>query len=294
MRFYTLDLAGREVPAAAFAQDGPLYTLPSLGFDLPDMNAVIAAGAPLLERLRALERSPALPPPVDPARARVLAPIVRPRQDVICLGVNYYDHAVESTRFTGEDFVQDRPWTVYFSKRVSRATAPGEAVPSYPELVDSLDYEVELAVILGQDAHRVKAADAAQYIFGCTILNDVSARNVQMRHKQWYLGKSLDGFTPMGPCIVTPDELGDPQALEVRCFVNGELRQSSSTRAMIQTIAGAIEELSAAMTLQAGTIIATGTPAGVGLGMTPPCFLKRGDVMRCEIEGIGALENPVE
>ena len=136
--------------------------------------------------------------------------------------------------------------------------------------------------------------EAKQYIFGYTIINDISARNLQTRHKQWYLGKSLDGFTPMGPCIVTADEIGDEQSLEISCTVNGELRQNSNTKYMIQTVCGAISELSQGMTLQAGTIIATGTPAGVGMGMQPPQFLQTGDVVECRIAKIGVLTNTID
>ena len=160
--------------------------------------------------------------------------------------------------------------------------------------MDSLDYEAELGVILGSDAKGVSKEEARRHIFGYTIINDISARNLQTRHKQWYLGKSLDGFTPMGPCIVTADEIGDEQALDISSRVNGQLRQSSNTRYMIQTVCGAISELSQGMTLEAGTIIATGTPAGVGMGMTPPTFLKHGDKVVCEIEKIGKLENYID
>ena len=130
-------------------------------------------------------------------------------------------------------------------------------------------------------------------VFGYTVINDVSARNLQTRHKQWYVGKSMDGFTPIGPCIVTADEIEDVQDLDIKSYVNGELRQNSNTKYMIQTVAGAVSELSQGMTLQAGTIIATGTPAGVGMGMKPPCFLKKGDVVVCEIEKIGKIENEI-
>ena len=148
--------------------------------------------------------------------------------------------------------------------------------------------------MLGKDAKGVTKEEARDYVFGYTIINDISARNLQTRHKQWYMGKSLDGFTPMGPCIVTADEIGDEQSLDISSRVNGELRQSSNTRYMIQTVAGAIAELSQGMTLEAGTIIATGTPAGVGMGMTPPTFLKHGDKVVCEIEKIGRLENEID
>jgi 2-keto-4-pentenoate hydratase/2-oxohepta-3-ene-1,7-dioic acid hydratase in catechol pathway len=161
------------------------------------------------------------------------------------------------------------------------------------DFVDSLDYEVELGVILGRDAFRVSKEEALSYVMGYTIINDVSARNVQRRHQQWYLGKSLDGYTPMGPCIVTADEIGDIHDLDISCYVNDEKRQSSNTSYMITTVEEAIAELSRGMTLKAGTIIATGTPGGVAMGMNPPKFLKEGDVVRCEISGIGQLVNTV-
>lgn len=223
-----------------------------------------------------------------------MAPIPNPKQDVICLGINYMAHAVESARYKKEAFGGDRPYAVYFSKRVGIATGDGDDIPSYPELVDSLDYEVELAVIIKKDAKNVAKEDAFDYVFGYTIMNDVSARNLQTRHKQWYFGKSLDGFTPMGPCIVTKDEFQNPPILKICSRVNGELRQNSTTDLMITSIEDVIYELSQGITLKAGTIIAMGTPAGVGMGFEPPKFLKTGDIIECEIEGIGCLKNTVK
>lgn len=222
------------------------------------------------------------------------APIPKPNQDIICLGINYMAHAEESARYKKEAFERDRKYPVYFSKRVNRATADGEFIPAYEGLVDSLDYECELAVILDKDAKNVSPENAFNYVFGYTIMNDVSARNLQTRHKQWYLGKSLDGFTPMGPCIVTKDEFSTPPVLKICSRVNGELRQNSETSLMITGIAEAISELSQGMTLEAGTIIAMGTPAGVGMGFNPPKFLKPGDTVECEIEGIGCIKNIVK
>ena len=192
-----------------------------------------------------------------------------------------------------EAFTKDKPYTIYFSKRVSEAAGDKETIPSYKGLVDSLDYEAELGVVLGRDAKGVKAEDAEKFIFGYTIINDFSARNLQTRHKQWYLGKSLDKLTSIGPCIVTKDEIGNVADLGIRSYVNGELRQNSNTGFMIQTIGGAVEELSEGMTLLAGTLIATGTPAGVGMGFNPPKFLKTGDKVICEIDKIGRLENTI-
>ncbi|AWK50174.1 fumarylacetoacetase [Clostridium beijerinckii] len=223
-----------------------------------------------------------------------MAPIPNPKQDIICLGINYMAHAVESARYKKEAFGGDRPYAVYFSKRVNIATGDQDYIPSYPEIVDSLDYEAELVVIIKKDAKNVAKKDAYDYVFGYTVMNDVSARNLQTRHKQWYFGKSLDGFTPMGPSIVTKDEFVNPPVLQICSRVNGELRQNSTTDLMITSIEDVIHELSQGVTLKAGTIIAMGTPAGVGMGFEPPRFLKSGDIVECEIEGIGCLKNIIK
>ena len=294
MRLYTVIREGKEEIVVAYAQGNIAYPIKKLGFDFVDMNDLICnITEEQIAELKVCKDKDIEEYEVLLNQAEVVAPIVRPLQDVICLGINYGDHAIEAGKFSNEAFGGDRPYTIYFSKRVNKATAPGEAVPSYEGLVDSLDYEVELGVILGKDAKNVALEEALDYVFGYTIINDISARNLQTRHKQWYLGKSLDGFTPIGPCIVTADEIGNPHDLNIKCSVNGQLRQDGNTKYMMQTVAGAISELSQGMTLQAGTIIATGTPAGVGMGMEPPCFLKKGDVVTCEIEKIGVLENPI-
>ena len=279
MKLYTVLFKGKEIKKKK--KDGALYEVN--GFK--DMNELIEGFAPGSEDSLSLGASI--------SDYSMLSPIVHPRQDIMCLGINYSDHAAEAGKFSKEAFGGERPYTIYFAKRCSEAIGPGALIPSYPGYVDSLDYEVELGVVLGKDAKNVKPADALKYVFGYTVFNDISARNLQTRHKQWYVGKSLDGFTAMGPCIVTPDELGDIYALGIRCFVNGELRQNSITSRMIQTIEGAIADLTQGITLKAGTVIAMGTPSGVGMGMDPPKFLKPGDVVRCEIDGIGVLENTV-
>ena len=279
MKLYTVLFKGKERPAVE--KDGALYEVN--GFK--DMNDLIEGFAP--GSGDSLSLGSVL------SDYTLLSPIVHPRQDIMCLGINYSDHAEEAGKFSKEAFGGERPYTIYFAKRCSEAIGPGAMIPSYPGYVNSLDYEVELGVVLGKDAKNVKPAEALKYVFGYTVFNDISARNLQTRHKQWYVGKSLDGFTAMGPCIVTPDELGDIYALGIRCFVNGELRQNSITSRMIQTIEGAIADLTQGITLKAGTVIAMGTPSGVGMGMDPPTFLKPGDVVRCEIDGIGVLENTV-
>ncbi len=221
------------------------------------------------------------------------APIPCPKQDVICLGINYSDHAKESAGFDKEAFGGERPCPIYFSKRVNEAPGDGANVCGHFDMVDSLDYEAELGVVIGKDAKNVSVENAKDYIFGYTVINDVSARNVQTAHKQWYFGKSLDDFTPIGPCILTADEVAYPPALKISAKVNGELRQNSTTDLLITDIDHIISELSQGITLKAGTLIATGTPSGVGMGMNPPCFLKEGDIVECEIEKIGKLRNRI-
>ena len=215
------------------------------------------------------------------------------RRNDSVLGINYMEHAEESARYKKEAFGGERPFAVYFSKRVNRAVEDGGYIESHSDLADSLDYECELAVVIGKECRNVAKEEVREYILGYTILNDVSAREIQTRHKQWYFGKSMDGFTPMGPWIVTADEFSFPPKLAIQSYVNGELRQDSNTEKLIFGIDHVISELSAGMTLKAGTVIATGTPAGAGMGFVPPRFLKPGDVVSCKIEGIGTLTNTV-
>ena len=286
MKLVTYQYDGIERVGALTPDGAAILPLP-----YPDMNTLIesASFADLLSAASAAESSGAS---VPAAEAVLLAPIPRPRQDIICLGMNYRDHLTEAANYDSA-FAKERPVTVYFSKRVSQAVAPEGFIERHAGLTERLDYENELAVILGKTARDVKAADAADYIFGYTIVNDVSAREVQTSHKQFYFGKSLDGFTPMGPCITTADEIAFPPALTLTTLVNGEPRQSSNTALLLNSIAEIIEELSSGMTLLPGTIIATGTPAGVGMGFETPKFLASGDVVACTIEGIGTLRNTV-
>ena len=286
MKLVTYQYDGIERVGALTPDGAAILPLP-----YPDMNTLIesASFADLLSAASAAESSGAS---VPAAEAVLCAPIPRPRQDIICLGMNYRDHLTEAANYDSA-FAKERPVTVYFSKQVSQAVAPEGFIERHAGLTERLDYENELAVILGRAARDVKAADAADYIFGYTIVNDVSAREVQTAHKQFYFGKSLDGFTPMGPCITTADEIAFPPALTLTTLVNGEPRQSSNTALLLNSIAEIIEELSSGMTLLPGTIIATGTPAGVGMGFETPKFLASGDVVACTIEGIGTLRNTV-
>ena len=282
MKLVTFLHAGHERTGALTADETAVRVLP-----YADMDTLIQTNRQELDAaVQAVESIPL-------SEVTLLAPIPRPRQDVICLGINYHAHAEEAARYSAEAFTKERPIPIYFSKRVTEAVAPNGFIESHPGLVERLDYEVELAVIIGKTARNVKAQDAADYIFGYTVLNDVSARVLQTTHKQWYFGKSLDGFTPIGPCITPADEIPFPPVLKISASVNGELRQDATTDLLITGIADIIEELSSGMTLLPGTIIATGTPAGVGMGFDPPKFLKAGDVVDCTIEKIGTLRSTV-
>lgn len=296
MKLVTYEVAQKVLIGIMSKDEEWIYPIRTFGIDYKEMSQLITgmgeSEVQLLNHMSAKD-------PYEVAGAvrieevKLLAPVRHPEQDIICLGINYMAHAEESARYKEEAFGGERPYAVYFSKRVNEAVGPGSGICAHEDIVDSLDYEAELAVILGRDAYRVTREEAGNYIFGYTIINDVSARTIQTRHKQWYFGKSLDGFLPMGPCIVTADEIAYPPKLKIQSRVNGELRQDSSTERMIFDISHVISELSAGMTLRAGTIISMGTPAGVGMGFTPPKFLKVGDEVECIVEGIGSLKNPV-
>ena len=280
MRYYTL--RHKDVAHVAASQDGKrAYILRAY----MTMNTLLLKGHD--GTIPGLSEAVDL----DSPDVTLLSPIPHPRQDVICLGINYSEHAKEAESFDKKAFSKDRPDPIFFSKRVSYSQGTGDVIPMHEDICDSLDYEAELGVVIGRQASKVRAEDALDYIFGYTVINDVSARNLQTRHKQWYFGKSLDGFTPMGPCIVSKDEFDGIPALPIKTYVNGELRQSSNTANLITGIPEIIEILSAGMTLEPGTVIATGTPSGVAMGMDPPSFLRDGDEVICEIEGIGRLVN---
>ncbi len=254
------------------------------------MLDLIAAGPALLQRLRT--ELPHLTARVALNEVELLAPIPRPRKNIMCLGLNYKDHAEESMRAKGLP-VELPEYPMVFTKNPTSVTAPGSVVPAHAGVTRELDWEVELGVVIGTGGRAIPRAQALKHVFGYTVINDLSARDLQFRHKQWFLGKSLDGFCPMGPAIVTADEIPDPQRLKLFCRVNGVTKQDSNTAQMIFDVATIVETLSRAMTLEPGDVIATGTPAGVGFARQPPEFLKTGDTVECEIESIGVLRNRI-
>ena len=269
-------LAGEEPPA-----------------ELRDMQALIAAGQLALDRVAALASGSPASARLALSSVELLAPIPRPARNVFCLGRNYAEHAAESLRAIGQA-VKLPEYPNVFTKATTAVTGPVADIPFDAEVSAELDWEVELAVVIGRSGRHISKQDALSYVFGYTILNDVSARDIQhLSGVQWFQGKSLDASSPMGPWIVTADEIVNPQRLTLSLRVNGETKQHDTTEHMLFDVATIIATLSRVMTLEPGDIIATGTPAGVGFGRTPREFLRPGDVMESEIEGLGGMRNRI-
>ncbi|MGF1593532.1 MAG: fumarylacetoacetate hydrolase family protein [Kiloniellaceae bacterium] len=309
MRLATIDLGSRTA-AAVLLSDGSallLDTLGDFGRDLPpDVAAAFASGSMLAiikagpaaqdtaARAAAAAEAGQLTAAIRPANTvRLRAPVPHPGKNVVCVGRNYAEHIAEGERAQNIKIgVTEHP--VFFTKPATAVIGPGETIPIFPQLSTKIDYEVELAVVIGKVGRDIPAERAFDHVFGYTILNDVTARDIQRRHGgQFFKGKALDGSCPMGPWIVTADDIADPADLGIRLWVNGELRQNSNTGAMIFDIPSLIASMSEGMTVEPGDILATGTPSGVGYAMEPPGFLKSGDIVTCEIDGLGRLENPV-
>ncbi|MHB8515331.1 MAG: fumarylacetoacetate hydrolase family protein [Dehalococcoidia bacterium] len=258
-----------------------------------DMLGFVRQGPPALDVAREVaarlagDASKALPL----ADVRLCAPVPRPRRNVVCVGLNYARHVAESQSVAGGN---PPKYPVFFTKPPSCVIGPGDPIPSYPHLTSELDWEVELAVVIGRDGRDIEEARALEHVFGYTVANDVTARDLQRRHGQWYKGKGLDGFCPLGPSVVTADEIGDPQRLDIALRVNGVEKQRANTRSQVFPVARLIAEWSAGMTLLAGDILLTGTPSGTGVGRTPPEYLRAGDAVEAEVAGIGILRNVVE
>jgi len=248
------------------------------------------------DRLKDLAKAVNGAPRLRLADVRLLAPVPRPAKNIFCVGKNYHEHAKEfhDSGFdasAGATASPDLP--IIFTKAATTVIGPGESIPGSSDPTQSVDYEGELTVVIGKGGRGIKKADAYRHVFGYTILNDVTARTLQHAHKQWFLGKNLDGFGPMGPCVVTVDEVPDVTRLRLETRVNGEVRQSADVSDLIFDIPTLIETISGVMTLEPGDLIATGTPVGVGIGFKPPKYLKAGDTVSVTIEPIGTLTNPV-
>lgn len=288
MRLVTFETKSGSVHIGALrANDSEIVVLDSVA---PSMLALIEGGEAALAQARAAVDTAA--DVVARADVRLLSPIPRPKQNVMCLGMNYVAHAIESDLARGrEPKLPEFP--VFFTKALNTVCGDGDEVPLDPNVTSELDYEVELAYIIGKNAKNVSKADALSYVFGYTIVNDISARDLQNRHQQFFKGKSLDNSGPIGPCIVTADEIPDPTVLAIKLRLNGEERQNSNTGDLIFDIPTSIEYLTLGSTIEAGQIVCTGTPSGVGMGRNPKEYMKAGDVIEAEIERIGVLTNKV-
>lgn len=274
--------------------DGELVDLRAADPSLPrGMHELIQAGPDAWSRARALAAGGG-----DRLRlssVRLMAPIPRPARNILCVGKNFRDHAAEFQRsgYDGSPTAVASTVPVVFTKAPTTVVGPGVPIRTCLDPTDSMDYEGELAVVIGRPGRRITRRRAFEHVFGYTIVNDLTARTIQRQHGQWFLGKSVDGSCPMGPTIVTADEVPNVAALSLMTRVNGQARQQASLAELIFDVPCLIETISAVMTLEAGDIIATGTPAGVGIGFVPPRFLRKGDFVSVEIAPIGVLENPV-
>ena len=279
VRFRTADSTALGVVKG----DG-IVPLAALGVTAPTMLALIETGPTALEAIRAA--LPAATAVIAMADAELLAPIEKPGK-YLAIGMNYGKHLEEADRLG----VARSTHQVWFNKQTTCIVGPNDAIVPGP--TEKLDYEVELGVVIGTSAKNVSETDALNHVFGYFVANDVSARDYQFHSQTMMMGKSFDTHGPIGPWIVTADEIPDPQTLDLKCFVNGEQRQSSNTANMIASVRQQIAYVTTAFTLEPGDLIATGTPEGVGVGMEPQVFLQPGDVVRCEIEKIGTIENTV-
>jgi 2-keto-4-pentenoate hydratase/2-oxohepta-3-ene-1,7-dioic acid hydratase in catechol pathway len=269
-------LAGNRVVDVAEASGG---SLPN------DMLSFIERGDGAIENARRLEAQLG---GVALAETKLLAPVPCPRRNIVCVGLNYAEHAAESRVTQG---LPEHP--VYFTKPPSTVIGPEEPIPWHGHVSTKIDWEVELVVVIGKRGRDITEERALEHVFGCTVGNDVTARDLQAMHQQWYKGKGLDGFCPLGPWIVTADELPDPQDVRLSLRVNGDTKQDAHTSDMIFGVAKLIAVWSQGMTLEPGDLLMTGTPSGVGFARKPPEYLKPGDVVEAQIDAIGVLRNTV-
>jgi 2-keto-4-pentenoate hydratase/2-oxohepta-3-ene-1,7-dioic acid hydratase in catechol pathway len=297
MRLLTYDRAGG--PHLGLLLDDRIVDVEDagreVGISLPDdMLSFIEAGSASLRDAARLIESLAADPAALAASSRpvaeitLLAPIPLPRRNIVCVGLNYAEHASESRITTG---IPEHP--VFFTKPPSTVIGPEAEIPWHGELSRRMDWEVELVAVIGRRGRDIPEDRALEYVFGYTVGNDVTARDLQARHQQWYKGKGLDGFCPLGPWITTSDAIPDPQDLHLALSVNGQPKQDAGTSDMIFSVAGLISSWSQGMTLEPGDLLMTGTPSGVGFARKPPEYLQPGDLVECEISGIGRLRNTI-
>lgn len=286
--------AGGAPRAGAMLNEGEILDLTAAGLPYPDMMAVIAAGSPGLAAIRAALASPRAAAVVKRAEAALLAPIPRPARNIFCVGRNYMDHVAEGDRTRGITQSEAPKFPQFFTKAPETVIAPGATIPDHGAtgVTQWLDYEAELALVIGKPGANIAKEEALSHVFGWTIGNDVTGRDLQRRYGQWFKGKSLDGSCPLGPWIVPAEDL-DASDIAIELWVNQEKRQSSRTSKMIFDVKEIIHHLSIGFTLRTGDVVLTGTPEGVGYAMQPPQLLKGGDVVRIAVEGIGELVNPV-
>lgn len=287
MKLVTFRRDGRLLPGALL--DEVVVDLSRTASSVLDLVAKQLPEASLVEAASEGMRLPA-------GAVELAAPIPTPARNIFCVGKNYTAHAREFQRsgFDATSAGQETPEVpIIFTKAPSTVIGPSAPIPAYLDPTASVDYEGELAVVMGRGGRAISRADAMQHVFGYMIINDVTSRTQQRTHKQWFLGKSIDGFCPMGPVLLTTNEVPDPAALRLITRVNGEVRQDASVADLIFDIPTLIETISRGITLLPGDIIATGTPEGVGIGFTPPRFLKSGDVVAITIAPIGTLQNSV-
>ncbi|PFG07089.1 fumarylacetoacetate hydrolase family protein [Bacillus sp. es.034] len=288
MKFVSYAVEGKETYGVEV--EGRIIDLAGVD-ELPgDLLQGIEAGEGFLQRVEGvLRKNAGALPSFAKDEVQWLSPITKVKRNIMCVGKNYREHAIE---MGGE---QDIPKNIMiFTKATQTVIGHGETVLHHDDITEELDYEGELAVIIGKKGRGISPEEAMDHVFGYSILNDITARDLQKKHGQFFIGKSLDTTCPMGPFLVTKDEVDDPQNLTITTMVNGEIRQSSNTGQMIFSIPTIISTLSKGMTLLPGDVIATGTPSGVGKGYKPPRFLRKGDVVEIEIEGLGVLTNPLQ
>ena len=297
MKFVTFSQRGNEA-AGLMLSDGilPLQAAAERAGESADLGSVLAiirGGKAALEACRRLASDARARTALTPlATVQLLSPIPRPVRNAFCVGLNYLDHAKEGAAARMAELkVPQVP--IFFTKATRTVVAPNADVRLDPKITQRLDYEVELAVIVGKEGRDISSGAAFDYVFGYTIANDVTARDLQRRHEQWFKGKSLDTTLPLGPCIVTRDEIEDLKSIELSMHINGEQRQRARVEQMIFDIPTLVATLSAGMTLEPGDILATGTPSGVGFAMNPPKYLRGGDEMVARIDRIGELRNRV-